>query len=50
MYINLLIRRTSDEFVVPVDLPSRTTSLRTDTVGVAVRTDTVIGSASAASG
>lgn len=40
----------ADEFVVPVDLPSRTTSLRTDTVGVAVRTDTEIGSVSVASG
>jgi hypothetical protein len=40
----------ADEFVVPVDLPSRTTSLRTDAIGMAVRGTTVIGSADIASG
>ena len=40
----------ADEFVVPVDLPSRTTGLRTDAIGMAVRGTTVIGSADVASG
>jgi hypothetical protein len=41
---------SADEFVVPVDLPTRTTSLRTDAVGLAIRGTTVIGSADVASG
>jgi len=40
----------ADEFVVPVDLPGRTTRLRTDTVGLALRTDTVIGTTTVTSG
>ncbi|WP_426247540.1 lamin tail domain-containing protein [Nocardioides sp. LHG3406-4] len=35
----------ADEFRVPVDLASRTTSVKTDAVAIAVRTDTVIGTA-----
>jgi hypothetical protein len=41
---------SADEFVVPVDLPGRTTDLRTDAIGLAVRTTSVIGSVSVASG
>ena len=41
---------SADEFVIPVDLPGRSTSLRTDAIGVAVRTNTVIGTADIASG
>jgi hypothetical protein len=41
---------SADEFVVPVDLPSRTTGLSTDTVGLSLRTGTVIGTAPIASG
>jgi hypothetical protein len=41
---------SADEFVVPVDLAGRATQLRTDAVGVAVRSNTVIGSASIPSG
>jgi hypothetical protein len=41
---------SADEFVVPVDLAGRATQLRTDTVGVAVRSYTVIGSVSVPSG
>lgn len=41
---------SADEFVVPVDLPGRKTTLRTDAIGVAVRTNTVIGTANVASG
>ena len=41
---------SADEFVVPVDLAGRETELRTDAIGVAVRTNTVIGSVSVASG
>lgn len=40
----------ADEFVVPVDLPSRTTSLSTDSIGLALRSTTVIGSADITSG
>lgn len=40
----------SDEYVVPVDLASRTTGFRTDTVGQALRTDRVIDRASVPSG
>ncbi|HET9944955.1 MAG TPA: hypothetical protein VFR56_04840, partial [Actinomycetes bacterium] len=42
--------RSADEFSVPLDLPSRTTGLRTDAIGVAVRSTTVIGSVDVASG
>ena len=42
--------KSADEFSVPLDLPSRRTGLRTDAIGVAVRTTTVIGSADIASG
>ena len=41
---------SADEFVVPVDLAGRETELRTDAIGVAVRTNTVIGTVSVASG
>jgi hypothetical protein len=41
---------SADEFAVPLDLPSRTTSLRTDAIGLAVRGTTVIGSADIESG
>ena len=41
---------SADDFVVPVDLPSRTTTLKTDAIGVALRGTTVIGSADVASG
>jgi hypothetical protein len=40
----------ADEFIVPVDLASRTTGFRTDSVGLALRTDTVIGTVSVPSG
>ena len=40
----------ADEFAVLVDLPGRTTTLRTDTVGLALRTGTAIGTVSIASG
>lgn len=40
----------ADEFVVPVDLPGRTTGLSTDTVGLSLRTGTLIGTASIESG
>jgi hypothetical protein len=40
----------ADEFVVPVDLPTRKTALQTDVIGMAVRGTTVIGSADIASG
>ena len=42
--------QAADEFVVPVDLPTRKTGLRTDAIGLAVRGTTVIGSADIASG
>ena len=41
---------SADEFVVPADLATRTTGFRTDSIGLALRTDTVIGTASVASG
>ena len=41
---------SADEFVVPVDLPGRTTSLETDAIGVALRTNIVIGTSAVASG
>jgi len=41
---------SADEFVVPIDLPGRTTSLRTDAIGVAVRSNAVLGTATIASG
>jgi hypothetical protein len=41
---------SADEFAVPLDVPSRTTGLSTDAIGVAVRTTTVIGSVTVASG
>jgi len=40
----------ADEFVVPVDLPTRKTALETDAIGMAVRGTTVIGSADITSG
>jgi hypothetical protein len=41
---------SADDFVVPVDLPTRLTTLRTDAIGLALRGTTVIGSADVASG
>ena len=44
------LRANADEFIVPVDLAGRTTGFRTDSVGLALRTDTVIGTSDMASG
>ena len=42
--------KSADEFVVPIDIPTRKTALSTDMIGMAVRGTTVIGSVNVASG